>query len=249
MDSAEGSHLLRESMTRQFLSIRWDASILQDSRCMSNSTPSDRQSPTPVGRIPLWLKLGYTAFMAVLVPVYWYHYGWTNFLYFCDVALFVTLIGLWKESRILLSLAAVGIVLPQILWCVDFGFEMAGGKLTGMTTYMFDASRPLYLRGLSLFHGWLPWLLIFGVARLGYDRRALGGWTVMAAGLCLVAFFLLPPAGASLEDSNLPRNVNYVFGMDDSKPQAWLDPVSYLIVWLSGLIAHVLLSRLFKSAA
>jgi hypothetical protein len=31
-------------------------------------------------RIPLWLKLAYTAFMAVLVPVYWWNYGPTNFL-------------------------------------------------------------------------------------------------------------------------------------------------------------------------
>ena len=35
-------------------------------------------------RIPLWLKLAYTAFMAVLVPVYLRNYGPTNFLYFCD---------------------------------------------------------------------------------------------------------------------------------------------------------------------
>ena len=39
------------------------------------------------------LKVAYTAFMAVLVPVYWHHYGPTNFLYFCDVALFLTLAG------------------------------------------------------------------------------------------------------------------------------------------------------------
>ena len=27
----------------------------------------------PANRIPLWVKLAYTAFMAVLVPVYWYY--------------------------------------------------------------------------------------------------------------------------------------------------------------------------------
>ena len=30
--------------------------------------------------IPLWLKLAFTAFMFVLVPVYWANYGPTNFL-------------------------------------------------------------------------------------------------------------------------------------------------------------------------
>jgi hypothetical protein len=44
----------------------------------------------PANRLPLALKLVYTAFMAVLVPVYWHYYGPTNFLYFCDVALFLT---------------------------------------------------------------------------------------------------------------------------------------------------------------
>ena len=47
--------------------------------------------------------------MAVLVPVYWYYYGPTNFLYFCDVALFLTLAGIWLESPLLISMCAVGI--------------------------------------------------------------------------------------------------------------------------------------------
>jgi hypothetical protein len=40
--------------------------------------------------VPLWLKLAYTAFMAVLVPVYWVNCGPTNFVHFCDAALFLT---------------------------------------------------------------------------------------------------------------------------------------------------------------
>jgi len=64
-------------------------------------------------RLPLWLKLAYSAFMAVLVPVYWYYYGPTNFLYFCDTALILTLIGIWIESPLLVSMCAVGILAPQ----------------------------------------------------------------------------------------------------------------------------------------
>jgi len=33
-----------------------------------------------IRRIPLAIKLAFTAFMAVLVPVYWNKYGPTNFL-------------------------------------------------------------------------------------------------------------------------------------------------------------------------
>ena len=54
--------------------------------------------------IPLWLKIAFTAFMFVLVPVYWANYGPTNFLYFCDVALFLVLAGIWTENPLLVSL-------------------------------------------------------------------------------------------------------------------------------------------------
>lgn len=214
--------------------------------------PEVTSTATERARLPLWLKLAYSAFMAVLVPVYWHHYGPTNFLYFCDVALFLTLVGLWREDRLLLSLPAVGIVLPQLVWCADLGFELAGARLTGMTGYMFDEELPLYLRGLSLFHGWLPWLLLFAMARVGYDRRALKGWSALAAGLCLVSFGFLPPAGAELADPAMPRNVNYVFGLDDGKPQTWLPPAVYLAAWISALAAlvylptHWMLKRLFS---
>ena len=52
---------------------------------------------TEARRIPLPAKVLFTAFMAVLVPTYWVNYGPTNFLYFCDVALFLTLVGIWTE--------------------------------------------------------------------------------------------------------------------------------------------------------
>lgn len=218
-----------------------------------NTTPipsTSRLNPESQPRLPLWLKIAYSAFMAVLVPVYWHHYGLTNFLYFCDVALFLTLIGLWKESPLLLSLPAVGILLPQALWCFDFIVQLSGGNLTGMTAYMFDEGRPLYLRALSLFHGWLPFLLFFSVKRVGYDRRSFQGWTSIATTLCLIAFFALPAAGADLPDPSTPRNINYVFGMNDAAPQTWLHPVAYLGAWILTLVTliylptHALLKRL-----
>src|ERR1700749_2616130 len=62
-----------------------------------------------VNRVPLWLKLVFTAFMFLLVPVYWYYSGPTNFLYFCDMSLFLTLVGIWLESPLLVSMCAVGL--------------------------------------------------------------------------------------------------------------------------------------------
>lgn len=198
-------------------------------------------APTTPGapRLPLWLKLAYTAFLAVLIPVYWINYGPTNFLYFCDVALLLTLVGMWRESPLLLSLPAVGILLPQLVWCVDFAAHLLGWKLTGMTDYMFDPHRSVFLRGLSLFHGWLPFLLFYAVRRLGYDRRALGAWSALAAALCVVSYFLLPAAGAVVADPKIPRNVNYVWGFSEETPQTWLPPLAYLGAWIAALVGLV----------
>lgn len=218
----------------------------------SNTSASSTHAAAP--RIPLWLKLAYTAFLAVLVPVYWANYGPTNFLYFCDVALFLTLAGVWTERPLLISLPAVGILLPQTVWCLDFAAHLVGFRLTGMTDYMFDPHRSLFLRSLSLFHGWLPILLFLLVRRLGYDRRAFLGWTLLAVVLCAIAYFFLPPAGAVLADPKLPRNINYVFGLDEGHPQTWLPPLAYLGAWIATLTAavyvptHLLLAKLCRPA-
>ncbi|MFO0815855.1 MAG: hypothetical protein U0796_21770 [Gemmatales bacterium] len=203
-------------------------------------------------RIPLWAKWVYTAFMAVLVPVYWYHYGPTNFLYFCDVALFLTLVAMWWESKLLASMCAVGILLPQLLWVADFAGCCVGQPLTGMTNYMFHEHKPLYLRGLSLFHGWIPFLLIYLVLALGYDRRAFAAWTVLAWVLLAVGYFLLPAPPAPPSNPNLPVNVNYVFGMNDELPQSWMHPLLWLGVLMVGLPValylptHVLLMGMMR---
>jgi hypothetical protein len=187
-------------------------------------------------RVPLWLKIAYTVFLAVMIPVYLVQYGPTNFFYFCDVALLLTFVGIWREDALLVSIPAVGIIFPQILWCLDFFLQLAGFELTGLTAYMFDENRSIFLRGLSLFHGWLPFLLLYVVLKLRYDRRALAIWSGMVIVLSLIAFFLLPPAGAILSDPALPRNVNYVFGLDDSHPQTILPPLLYLGGWIAAMI-------------
>lgn len=92
---------------------------------------------TACQRISLWVKVPYTVFMAVLVPCYWVQYGPLNFLWFCDVALFVTLVALWIESPLLTSMQAVAITLPQILWVLDFFVRLCtGGHLIDLTEYM-----------------------------------------------------------------------------------------------------------------
>jgi hypothetical protein len=144
--------------------------------------------------IPLVAKVAGTVFLAVLIPIYVHTYGVTNFLWFCDAALILTVAGMCLESPLLISMCAVGILLPQCLWLLDFSGNLLGFHVLGLTGYMFDPHLPLFTRGLSLFHGWLPLLLIWLLHRLRYDRRALFAWTVLAAGLALVGYLCALPA-------------------------------------------------------
>jgi len=181
-------------------------------------------------RLPLPFKLAYTAFMAVFIPVYWHYYGPSNFLYFCDVALIITLIAVWIESPLLVSMCAVGILLPQIYWCIDFIANAFGVSLTGMTNYMLNPNSWWFLRGLSLFHGWIPFVLLYLVWKLGYDKRGLPAWTVLAWALLLVCFLFMPPPRP--DPGLTPVNINYVWGMNDAAAQTWVHPY----VWLAGLM-------------
>lgn len=179
------------------------------------------------GLVPLWLKITYSVFVAVLVPVYWRAWGPANFLWFCDVALFVTLVGLWLESPLLISMQAVGIVLLQVTWIADFVWRLISGRsLTGVAEYMFDTSHPLGSRALSLFHGWLPILLVWLVIRLGYDRRALVGQVLLACVVLVASYLAVPgpegPAG----------NINKVFGPNDKTPQSFIHPA----LWVMALM-------------
>jgi hypothetical protein len=203
-------------------------------------------------RIPAWFKCAYTAFVAVLVPYYWVNYSPWNFLYFCDVALLVGLAALWKEDPLMASLPAVGLVLPQMLWVFDF---LTGSRITGMTNYMYDPSRSLFVRGLSLFHGWLPFVLLWMVWRLGYDRRALPGWTIVSCIVLLTSFFLAPAPPPPPEHPNYAVNLNYVHGLSDQKAQSVMPAALWVGIMLVGfplvfyLPTHLALSKWFPAAS
>jgi hypothetical protein len=215
-----------------------------------STTPT--RPTTRIARIPLPAKLLYSAFVCLLVPNYLRAYGPTNFLYFCDVALLLTGIAMWTESALLVSACAVGILFPQALWIADFLSTMVGHPITGMTAYMFNPAIPAFSRFLSFFHFWLPLLLVWLLWRLGYDRRGLRVWIVVAWCLMATSYAFLPPPPAPPADPGLPVNVNYVYGLSDDAPQTWLPPWLYfstLLLALPVLIfvpSHFALQRLFR---
>ena len=199
------------------------------------------------GTIPVAWKLLYTAFVALVVVKYWRQYTPVNFLWFCNVALLTTCVALWTESALLASMQAVGIVVWQLLWQLDFFFQLATGKHTiGAADYMFDPKVPLFVRSLSLSHIFMPYLLLWLVKRFGYDRRALVyqtlyGWAVLLASFIFTTD-LKGPAG----------NVNKIYGLADDTAQtfmpnwAWLLLVMTVVPLVLYLPTHCVLANRFK---
>lgn len=191
-------------------------------------------------QIHLGIKVGYTLFLLVLVPVYWAHYGPRNFLWFSDIALLMTGAALWLECPLLASMMALAVLLPELAWNADFfGRLLTGHRLFGMSAYMFDAATPRYLRTLSLFHVPLPVGLVWLVQRLGYDRRAFVLQSLLALIVLPVTYRVTGPA----------ENVNWVYGLGSQ--QRWMPPWMYLAVltvsfWLVlYLPPHLVLRALF----
>jgi hypothetical protein len=204
-------------------------------------------------RIPISVKVAYSAFVAVVVPSYWVTYSPWNFLYFCDIALLVTCVAIWIESPLLVSMQAVAITLPQMLWVVDFLCRLlAGVNISGVTAYMLDPSIPLFLRALSLFHGWLPFVQLWFLSRLGYDPRALGMQSVVAIVVLLVSYLFAPAPPPSARHPNWAVNINYVYGLDDKHPQTVMAPWLWLLLLMAVYViaiylpTHFVLRRFFK---
>ena len=170
--------------------------------------------------IPLPLKIGYTLFLCVLVPVYWVKWGPKNFLWFSDIALLTTGVALWLESSLLASMMTLAIALPELAWNVDFfGRLLTGRQLFGLSGYMFDRGKPRFLRALSLFHVVLPPLLLWLVYRLGYDERAFVWQT-------LLAWIVLPVTYAVVRPQD--ENINWVRGFGER--QTRMPPRAFLLL-------------------
>lgn len=193
-------------------------------------------------QIPLWLKIGYTAFVCVLIPIYWGHYGPGNFLWFSDMALLIGLGAIWLESSLLTSIIALAVLLLDIAWNLDFLGQLIFGKsITGLSAYMLNSQVRPHIRALSLFHVFFPILIVWLLFRLGYDDRALGLQTLMALVLLPLSYFFTRRA----------ENVNWVHGFGN-EPHRWLPPalhVVMLMVLFPIIIyfpSHLLLKKIFQ---
>jgi hypothetical protein len=194
--------------------------------------------------LSVWIKVPYTIFVCALVPVYWMERGPANFLWLSDIALLATVPALWMENRFLASMMAVGVLLPELAWNLDYflhlitGYDVIGLNGTG---YMFGTDYTSLFKFFSLFHVFLPVLLLWMIYRLGYDRRAVYAQT-------LLIWVLLP---ACYLATDAERNLNWVFGIGNP-PQTWVSGPLYLALLMCAyplLVltpTHFVLKAVFK---
>lgn len=199
-------------------------------------------------RVPLWLKILWTVWVAAWAPLYWKHYGAQNLLFFCDLGNFFIAAALWLESPLLFSCQATGLLLFQSLYTIDLlGALVRGRHLIGGTEYMFDGGVPLFIRLLSLFHVVTPPILLWAIWRLGYEPQ---GWKYQTLTTWIVApinYFWRPE-----------QDVNWVRGpffREQHAMPGWLFLLAYLIVvpllvyWPTHLVLQVWASRRNRSFA
>jgi len=147
---------------------------------------------------------------------------------------------LWLGSPLLLSSQAVSSILADAVWAMDAGSRLFLGRhLFGGTEYMWDASFPLAVRLLSLFHLFWPVLLVWSVRRVGYDRRGLGLQIVIAGALLVVSRL----AGRA-------ANLNFAFrdpiwGLSLEPAELHLAATLAFLTAVFYLPTHLVLSRAF----
>ena len=176
-------------------------------------------------RISLGIKIVYTAWVVVLVPVWIEVQGLENFLWLSDIGLLGTCLALWLENRFLASMMALGVVLPDLAWTVIFvGRLLIDAGSLERSGYMFDENLSLFVRGLSLYHVFVPPLLVWMVRRLGYDRRALPAQILFTCILLPLTYAVTAPA----------ENINFVFGFGEP-PEPPVPQPYWLLAQLIGL--------------
>ncbi len=186
-------------------------------------------------RILRWVAL---AWVLVWTPIYWHEWGWQNFFHFCDAAVFLTCIGLWTRSALLISSQAVNVLVASGAWLFEVGWRlMAGRGLFGGTDYLWDSHVALWVRLLTFFHVLVPIVLIYAITRVGYDRR---GFALQ----CAIAAVLLIAGGMM----GAQENMNFAFADPVFHRALGPAPVHLIAIFagtivLTYLPAHILFVR------
>jgi hypothetical protein len=151
---------------------------------------------------------------------------------------------------LLISTQAIALALPQTIWIIDF---LSGGRLLGLSAYMFNPAIPLFTRLLSTFHIWLPILLVYLVWAMGYDRRAVWVQALLLVAILIASYVFTDPRHPPTRYPDASVNVNRVYGIHPTDVQTWMPWYCFLalhmLFWpvVFYLPTHLIFRRVFRS--
>lgn len=143
----------------------------------------------------------------ILLAVAWCRrYNPGHLLWFCDIAVLLTAMGLLFRSRMLLTAQLTAVVLFHAVWNFDFWSTLVFGyEPIGATSYMFYADLGLLEKSLSLLtHLFIVPIALFGVYILGAPKKAwILQWGQTSLIFLLTYLFTVPE-----------ENINRMFGVE-----------------------------------
>lgn len=199
----------------------------------------------PVTKNICWHIVGLIAalFLAILIPAYWHYYGPQNFLWLSDVGLFLTCLSLWLSAPLFMSMAAVGVLVVELIWCVGFFSTLIFKiNLISLSDYMFNPVYPLPLRAISLFHVVTPIIWLIYLYQFGYRKIAVHYFTVLYWIILILTCVCTNPA----------ENINWAFipqitNMHNVSQFVWIIFLALGFPLLIFYPTHLLFKKIFKS--
>jgi hypothetical protein len=163
------------------------------------------------GRVYQAVAIAYFLWMLYWFPVALLIHGPSNFLWLCNISQFLCLYALWTRHRLIASSQAGVVCIVGAVWTADFTLGLlTGGQTAVFTQYMWVEETPLMARVSSLYHIFLPVLVIYLIYTLGYDRRA--PWVQTGIGsVALLLTILLTGEGSNINAVYSPLNFELVW--------------------------------------
>jgi hypothetical protein len=150
---------------------------------------------------PAWASL-VLLWLLIYIPAYADSYGFWHFLQLCNLGVLISSMGLLTRNGLLISSQAIATPVIALLWLSDFFSKLLTGHfIHGGTAYMWDENISLITRVLSLYHLALPAMLLWFVAKNGYEKSAWKLQSVFAIGVLLIGLYVAPAS----------ENLNYVY--------------------------------------
>lgn len=176
----------------------------------------------------------------ILIAVAWCRrYDARQLLWFCDVAVLMTALGLLFRSPLLVMAQLAAVVFYHSVWNIDFWLILILGYApVGSTSYMFYSDLGLLEKSLSLFtHVFIVPVALFGVYNLGAPNRAwLLQWVQTSIIFLLTYLFTIPE-----------ENINRMFGVEIiGVSPASINPILYyaLMVTVPPFVVYLPTNRL-----